>query len=481
MFGLGGSSFFEAISSHARASPAKAAVVAAESLSYRALEDRVVDAHRRLSAAGLEPSSIAGISIADEVEHFVATLGLLRLGCRQITLATFDSEELRQKLSSRVGVTHVLTLDANSPGDSWVVTRRADRPAPPSAFDDSTREGSIFLKTSGTTGDVNIVEFSQAQLAAQAARHAEYADERLLRLAAIEHNNSKRHRLYCVYAGGTNVFRFDTQLGVPAFCARQDVTCLDISRLHAADLIEQAAHSPSVPLLGNIRLRTGGSAVPGALRKELQSLVTPALFVRYAATECGAIAMAGPLDHTEEDAVGVPLPGVTVEIVDDKQRRISDGEVGEIRLRAEGMASGYAGNAADTEKRFRDGWFYPGDVGSLSEAGVLFVRGRKDDMMILNGLNIFPAELERALESHPAVRAAAALAIPSRVHGQIPVAAVELAQEGSASVAELQRFAREHLALRAPRKIIILPALPRNPQGKLMRRELAKLFEVKPN
>src|SRR6185437_14451174 len=79
LFGFARSSFFEAISSHAKASPAKAAVVAAESLSYRALEDRVIDAHRWLSAAGLEPSSIAGISIADEVEHLVATLGLLRL------------------------------------------------------------------------------------------------------------------------------------------------------------------------------------------------------------------------------------------------------------------------------------------------------------------------------------------------------------------------------------------------------------------
>jgi len=477
LFGLARSSFFETISSHAKATPAKPAVVAADSISYRALEDRVVDAHRSLSAAGIEPSSIVGLSIADEVEHLIATLGLLRLGCRQITLATFDSEELRRKLSMQVGATHILALGGGSPGRRWVVTKRPGAASP----DYSTEGGSIFLKTSGTTGDVNIVEFSQAQLAAQAARHAEYADERLLRLAAIEHNNSKRHRLYCVYAGGTNVFRFDTGLGVPAFCARENVTCLDISRLHAADLIEQAAHSSSLPLLGNVRLRTGGSAVPGALRQQLQSLVTPSLFVRYAATECGAIAMAGPNDHAEEDAVGPPLPGVTVEIIDDEQRRTADGEVGEIRLRAEGMADGYVGNAADTAKRFRDGWFYPGDVGSLSKDGVLFVRGRKDDMMILNGLNIFPAELERALERHPAVKIAAALAIPSRVHGQIPVAAVELVSEGAVSPEELQRFARDQLALRAPRRILVVPALPRNPQGKLMRRELAKLFEVKSN
>jgi acyl-CoA synthetase (AMP-forming)/AMP-acid ligase II len=98
-------------------------------------------------------------------------------------------------------------------------------------------------------------------------------------------------------------------------------------------------------------------------------------------------------------------------------------------------------------------------------------------MMILNGINIFPGEIERVLERHPDVKVAAALPLTSVVHGQIPVAAVELVEAGSVTAGELQRFAREHLALRAPRRVIILPSLPRNSQGKILRREIALAFE----
>jgi acyl-coenzyme A synthetase/AMP-(fatty) acid ligase len=98
-------------------------------------------------------------------------------------------------------------------------------------------------------------------------------------------------------------------------------------------------------------------------------------------------------------------------------------------------------------------------------------------MMILNGINIFPGEIERVLERHPAVSIAAALPLASPVHGQIPVAAVELVEGAATTPLELQRYAREYLALRAPRRVIILKRMPRNSQGKILRREIAQAFE----
>lgn len=97
-------------------------------------------------------------------------------------------------------------------------------------------------------------------------------------------------------------------------------------------------------------------------------------------------------------------------------------------------------------------------------------------MIILNGLNIAPAEIERVLERHPAVAAAAALPMQSRVHGQIPVAAVELHAGAEISPMQLQVYSREHLALRAPRRIVILGKLPRNSQGKILKREISEAF-----
>jgi acyl-coenzyme A synthetase/AMP-(fatty) acid ligase len=320
---------------------------------------------------------------------------------------------------------------------------------------------------------MNIVEFSQSQLAAQTHRHADYADERLLRLASVEYNNSKRHRLYCVYAGGTNVFRPAGLRDVAGYCREQRVTCLDVSRMHLADLAARG----EIGGLPGIKVRAGGSAVPIDVRRAVERHVTPNFFVRYAATECGPIAMAGPGNHDDDEPVGTPLPGVDLEIVDANGRALAAGHAGQIRLRAAGMATGYHDNVEETRRRFRDGWFWPGDMGTRRADGQLIVHGRKDDMMILNGLNIFPAEIERVLERHAAVAAAAALPFASSVHGQIPVAAVELRPGALVTAADLQAYARQHLALRAPRRIVIMDALPRNAQGKIARRDIAPLFQ----
>jgi acyl-CoA synthetase (AMP-forming)/AMP-acid ligase II len=414
-----------------------------------------------LERAGIGAGSVVGLQIADEVEHFIASLALIAVGARHITRPTHDPLDANEALSDRVRATHLLTIEGASRRGGVLV-------------DAPEAEGVVYLKTSGTTGGMNVIAFTATQLADQAQRHPEYAAERLLRLAPIEHNNSKRHRLYCAIMGGANVFRPTGDFDVAAFCARHRVTCLDISRMHASDLATQGG----LGRFDGVKLRTGGSAVPIDVRRAIEGRVTPLLYVRYASTESGAISMAGPGEHDEMESVGRPLPGVELQIVDQENRVLPAGESGRIRLRAPGVATSYLDGGEQTASRFRDGWFWPGDVGMLRADGSLIVQGRQDDMMILNGINIFPGEIERVLERHPAVRVAAALPLNSTVHGQIPVAAVELIEPSSSVTAgELQRFAREQLALRAPRRVIILPSLPRNSQGKILRREIALAFE----
>jgi len=429
-------------------------------LDYAALIGRVEGRRAALAALGIGPGDVVALEVADEVDHLVDSLALVELGTRHITLPTHDTPTAKDELAERVRATHIVSAAGVSKRALGVAAAPGDG-------------GMIYLKTSGTTGGMNIVAFSAAQLADQATRHPEYAGERLLRLAAIEHNNSKRHRLYCAIMGGTNVFRPEGDFDIAAFCAKHGVTCLDISRMHASDLAAKGA----LGRFDGVKLRTGGSAVPIDVRRAIEDRVTALLYVRYASTESGAISMAGPGEHDEAESVGRPLPGVELQIVDGDDNVLPAGKSGRIRLRAAGMATGYLDGGEQTASRFRDGWFWPGDIGTLRDDGSLIVHGRQDDMMILNGINIFPGEIERVLERHPDVKVAAALPLQSTVHGQIPVAAVELVDGATVSPTELQRFAREQLALRAPRRVIILPALPRNSQGKILRREIARAFE----
>ena len=178
------------------------------------------------------------------------------------------------------------------------------------------------------------------------------------------------------------------------------------------------------------------------------------------------------------DNVGVLEAGVEVRIVDERGTPLPPGEIGEIRIRAPGMATGYHDDPVATARHFRDGWFQPGDMASRTREGWLCVHGRVDDMMILNSINIFPAEIERVLERHASVRAAAAFPIASPTHGQIPAAAVELREGSACTAAELLAYARSELGVRAPRRVEILAALPRNPQGKVLKREIARSIEA---
>lgn len=449
--------FLEKLASHG----SRIAVVSeALELDYAALVERVEQRRRELADAGINPGSVVAVEIADEVDNFVAALALLAASAYHITLASHDPAPTKDALAARAGVTH----HVSAAGISAMAGAGAATPA---------SEGVVYLKTSGTTGDVNIIGFTERQIGEQSSRHPEYAGERLLRLASIEHNNSKRHRLYCAFMGGTNAFRTDADMDIESFCRRHAVTCLDISRMHASDL----ANRGGLGRFDGVKLRTGGSAIPIDVRRAVEQHVTPLLYVRYASTESGAIAMAGPGEHDEAESVGRPLPGVELQIVDTDDTPLPSGSTGRIRLRASGMATGYVNSPQQTEQRFRDGWFWPGDMGLIREDGSLIVMGRADDMMILNGLNIFPSEIEKALERHPAVAAAAVAAVKSSIHGDIPVAAVELRPGVAGEERELMAFARQQLSLRAPRRIVIVERLPRNAQGKLLRRAVPDLFK----
>jgi len=468
--------FFDQLRQHAIYRPEHEAIVTdLYSLNYAEVLCRVETGHNYLRNSGIGPDARVGLTIADEVEHLLASLALLATGSGQIILATHDSLALRSCLAEKLQITHVLSTDekyrvSGAAFVSWSEQESTDSSL--SVIKPSMSSATLYLRTSGTTGDSNLVPFSEEQIAMQSEQHPEYANEIVLRLASIEHNNSKRHRLYAVWLGGTNVFHPEGNFDVVGFALRRSVTCIDITRMHASDL----AASENAYKLSAVKIRTAGSGVPLDVRQRILDKITKNLYVRYGATECGSIASAMPGEHDAEETSGRPFDEINLQIVDPDDSVLPTGHTGEIRVQTPGMATGYYDSPDDDAKRFRKGWFYPGDLGCLRSDGQLIVKGRKDDMIILNGINIFPAEIEKVLESHPMIKSAAALALQSKVHGQIPVAAVELLPGKTVSVSELNAFARQHLSLRAPRRILVMSRLPRNSQGKIMKREIRTSF-----
>jgi long-chain acyl-CoA synthetase len=172
-------------------------------------------------------------------------------------------------------------------------------------------------------------------------------------------------------------------------------------------------------------------------------------------------------------SVGLPLPGVEIRIVDENDNPLPTGEIGEIVSRGPNTMQGYFNMPEETQAALRNGWLHTGDMGYFDEDGYLYVVERKKDLIIRGGFNIYPRDVEEVLNSHPAVVEAAVVGVPSERMGEEVKAYV--VTRAPVEAEELMLYCRERLAnYKTPSQIEFLPALPRNPIGKIDKKELRK-------
>ena len=169
-------------------------------------------------------------------------------------------------------------------------------------------------------------------------------------------------------------------------------------------------------------------------------------------------------------SIGRAVPGVEVKIVDESGQEVAVGEAGEIITRGPHVMKGYFRKAAATAERIRDGWLYTGDVGKLGADGYYYHLGRRDDMIITGGLNVYPAEVENMIYSYPGVQETIVFAIPDSKRGQVLGAAVVARPGSQVSERELLLFLRANLAnFKVPDRIVVRESLPRTSSGKTIR------------
>jgi acyl-CoA synthetase (AMP-forming)/AMP-acid ligase II len=163
-------------------------------------------------------------------------------------------------------------------------------------------------------------------------------------------------------------------------------------------------------------------------------------------------------------------------LLDDNGRDVPVGQVGELFARNSTLISGYHGNDDATKSAQREGFFSAGDVGRLDEEGYYYLESRKHDMVISGGVNIYPREIEDHLSTHPAILEAAVIGVPDPEWGETLRAFIVLRNGQQLTETEVVTFCREGLAdYKRPRKVTFLPELPRNPTGKVLKRELRDL------
>jgi malonyl-CoA/methylmalonyl-CoA synthetase len=219
----------------------------------------------------------------------------------------------------------------------------------------------------------------------------------------------------------------------------------------------------------SMRLFVSGSApLPAQVLEEFRERFGHIILERYGMTET-IMNISNPYDgERRPGSVGFPLPGVQVRIVDAEGRDAADGETGELHLKGPNIFSGYWRHDEATRAVFVDGWFRTGDLGQRSADGYYTLSGRRSDLIIAGGFNIYPREIEEFLMEQPEVAEAAVVGEPDRVRGEIPVAYVVPRGEFSAELLEAR--CREKLAsFKCPRRFVAVDKLPRNALGKVQK------------
>ncbi|MEO8907735.1 MAG: AMP-binding protein, partial [Microbacteriaceae bacterium] len=247
-------------------------------------------------------------------------------------------------------------------------------------------------------------------------------------------------------------------------------------------LLEAAKSNPERPPL-RYGL-SGGSAIPLAVIDKMKEVYGIDVHEGYGLTETSPVAS---FNHrgkpTRPGTVGQPIWGVDVEIADAELegsiRILPRGELGEIVIRGHNLMKGYLNRPDADAEAMVDGWFRTGDLGTKSEDDYITIVDRKKDMILRNGYNVYPREVEEVLSTHPSVSMVAVFGVSHETHGQEIMAAVTLSPGAEASSDELIEFVKEHVAAyKFPRRIEIVETLPLGPSGKVLKRELVALYDV---
>jgi long-chain acyl-CoA synthetase len=228
-----------------------------------------------------------------------------------------------------------------------------------------------------------------------------------------------------------------------------------------------------------IRIFISGSApLPMQTLKEFEKKFKVPLIEGYGLSEASPVVSKNPLRGVRKaGSIGIPVANVEMSVQDESGKFLGANETGEICVRGGNVMQGYWNQPEETKKVMRGEWLLTGDVGYRDADGYYYITDRKKDMLLVNGINVYPREIEEVIYHFPGVKEAAVIGVPDARRGEQPVAFVAAAEGQTLDEKALYEFIRSKLAdYKVPKQIVIQPALPKNATGKILKTELRKQF-----
>jgi acyl-CoA synthetase (AMP-forming)/AMP-acid ligase II len=474
-------------------------------ISYGELNARVNQLARGLLALGLRKGDAVAISVGNRIEHLEIIFAAAKLGALAIpldikwkalelasVLSAFEprfivlQEDCAQEFAKArslkdLSLIKPVSLSADRSYGGVMTGQSSDEPNADVNEDDPF----AVMLTSGTTGFPKGCLTTHRTFVFHCINNAIEkglgAHDTALLSSPIYFNAGRSFTLGILYFGGTIILheRFEAEQALGTI-ESEKVTYVGA----VPTMCERMLHVLEARKYDTSSLRclaiTGGKIHPAVLER-LKREITPNIYRTYASTDSGQMAISKPNDmDAKPSSAGRPVWCVDLRIVDDDNRPVPVGEVGEIICQSPLATHGYYKNPQATEASFRNGWFYTGDLGYFDEEGFLFVAGRKKDMVKSGGISIYPLEIESIIYSHPDILEAAVIGVPDPEWGEAVKALVVLKPRAELTSEALINFCKEQLsAYKVPKSVEFRASLPHTEVGKVNKMKLREMVLAK--
>ncbi|MCK8647235.1 AMP-binding protein [Mycobacterium colombiense] len=453
-------------------------------LTYRQLRDVTESLARRLAADGVAPGQAVGVMCRNGRGFVAGVFAAALLGADVVPMSTeFRSDALAAAIQAH----HISTVVADnefaervrSADESVATVDPATVGTDEGARPDVATPGRIVLLTSGTTGKPKGVPRTP-QMRSAVGVWVTILDRTRLRTGSrvsvampMFHGLGLGMLMLTIALGGTVLTRreFDAEAALAqASLHRADAfTAVPVVLARILELREQVRARNPLPYLRTVI--SSGDRLDPTLGQRFMDAYGDILYNGYGSTEVGIGALATPADLREApETVGRPVVGCPVRIFNKNDKPVGPRVTGRIFVGGELTSEGYTDGAA---KAVIDGMTSTGDMGYLDNAGRLFIVGREDDMIISGGENVYPRAVENALAQHPAIADNVVIGVPDDRFGQRLAAFVVAQPGGEIDEAELREYLKGRVSrFEQPRDINVVDSIPRNPTGKVLRKQL---------
>lgn len=472
-------------------------------LTYTELDAQVDAAAGALQQLGVGKGDVVGAYLPNRIEYVVLVLATARAGgifsplnprfrsgelapiltqAKPRVVATDPDriETLHEALAGAGQSCRIVCCDgANADALPWdALTASSARPE----ADVGETDFFSLMFTSGTTG------VPKGALATHRARmlwvlnacilYSLGEDDAYVGTMPLVHSAGLTFTLMHLYVGGTvHILREFSPEGYIELVEKRGITSSLVVPTMLVMILEAARKQGHDADMGSLRrLVTCGSPLQQSTREQVLERITERLYDYYGSTESNSMTVLKPADQLRKPgSVGQPFANVQIRILGEDGNQLPAGDSGEVCCRNPSLMTRYLGSQALTASAFAGGWFHTGDLGYLDEEGFLYLIGRKGDMIISGGMNIYPAEIETALMSHPDILDCAVVGEPHGTWGQC-VAAYVVPRDGrQIELKSLQAHCATTLAdYKKPRILKLVSSIPKNAGGKTIKSMLAE-------